>query len=97
MDGGPFKNDDFEVKWGVHPKGDKKDIAGMNIKAKTLSILIKGKFLVSFPDDGEEVILGNQGDYVYFENGIYHGSEALEDSVVLTIRWPSIGGDQVKK
>ncbi len=92
-----FKRDDFEVKWGVHPKGEKKSSVASNMVAKTVAILVRGKFSVTFPDEKEEIILSKEGDSVFFDSKINHFSEALEDSVVLTIRWPSKAGDQKPK
>ena len=67
------------------------------MKAKTISILIKGKFLLIFPEENKEIVLEKQGDFVFWDSKVYHGSEALEDSTVLTIRWPSIPNDQKPK
>ncbi|HIG94573.1 MAG TPA: signal peptidase I [Nanoarchaeota archaeon] len=92
-DNSPFKNSDFEIKWGNHKKGIIKPILGLNKTAKTMSILISGKVLIKFTEE-KEVILSKQGDYVFWGAGIYHGSEALTDAVTLTIRWPSIPNDQ---
>ena len=89
-----FKTDDFEIRWTFHPKGDKKPQIAANMKAKTVSVLIKGKFVLIYPDQKKEVILSKPGDFVYHDAKVYHGSEALEDSIMLTIRWPSILGDQ---
>ncbi|MBS3076101.1 signal peptidase I [Candidatus Pacearchaeota archaeon] len=81
-----FHNKKFEMRWAMHKKGEKKDPPAMNKKSKTISILIKGKMLLKFPLEKKQIILSKQGDYVSWENGIYHGSEMLEDSIVLTIR-----------
>lgn len=89
-----FKNEDFEVRWGVHPKGDKKSQIAANKTAKTLSILIKGKFALKFPKDNKEIILAKQGDFAFWDAKVFHTSEALEDSIILTIRWPSVSNDQ---
>jgi len=85
-----FKNDDFEVKWAVHSKREKKLGAIIKNSAKTIVILIKGEFVVRFPYIKREVILSQVGDFVSFNaNKIKHDGEALKDSIVLVIRWPS--------
>lgn len=89
-----FKNNDFEVRWGVHKKGPERAIPAMHKKAKTISILVKGRFAIRFPKKNKEVILSKVGDFVFFDAKIYHTSEALTDSIILTIRWPSISGNQ---
>jgi len=90
-----FHSDDFEIRWAVHSKGEKKSIVKANKIAKTISILIKGKIILRFPKDNNEIVLSKEGDYVYWDKNIYHTSEIIEDSTVLTIRWPSIPNDQV--
>lgn len=87
-------SDHFEIKWTTHPKGDIKPTTAKNKTAKTISILISGKFIVRYPQNNTNIILDQAGDYAYHAEGIYHTSEALEESTILTIRWPSIPGDQ---
>jgi quercetin dioxygenase-like cupin family protein len=40
-----------------------------------------------FPD--EEVALEKEGDFVLFGPGIAHSFRSVEESLVLTVRWPS--------
>ncbi len=77
----------------MHKKGEEKKEIVANKKAKTISILIKGKFLIRFPEDNKDVLLSEIGEYVFWDSMVYHNSEALEDSIVMTIRWPSITND----
>jgi len=44
--------------------------------------------LFEFPD--EKVELNHQGDYVMWGIGVDHRWEALEDTVIITVRWPSV-------
>jgi len=91
----PFHNKDFEIKWHSLKKGESKDILGANTKSKSLSILIRGKFSLKFSEK-KEIILDREGDYVYWGPGVSHTWTALEESLVITIRWPSIPNDQYK-
>ncbi|MBI4145951.1 signal peptidase I [Candidatus Woesearchaeota archaeon] len=91
----PFKTDAVEVKWGVHKKGELRPQVAANKTAKTVSVLVKGKFVFRFPVEKKEVVLEQPGEYVFWNNGVYHTFEALEDSVVVTVRWPSVENDQV--
>jgi len=91
----PFLSDNFEIRWAVHPKGEKKSTVAAQKIAKTVSILIKGKMILIFPEDNKEVVLSKEGDYAFWDAKIYHTSEVLEDSTILTIRWPSLPDDQV--
>jgi hypothetical protein len=45
---------------------------------------------MEFPD--RTVLLAEQGDYVVWSRGTDHSWLAEEDSVVLTVRWPSVPG-----
>jgi quercetin dioxygenase-like cupin family protein len=38
------------------------------------------------------VLLERQGDYVVWGPGVDHSWRAEEESVVLTVRWPSVAG-----
>jgi hypothetical protein len=85
---------DVEVKWASHAPGP----AGKgwsNCKtATTLSVLIRGRWRIEFkgaPDDAVE--LNEPGDYVIFRPGISHRAFAVEDSLFLTVRWPSVERD----
>ena len=89
----PRSTSDLEVKWGVHPAGEGRSQWGMNAQATTLSILIKGRFRVQFPD--REVVLSREGDYVLWSPGVPHCWLAEEDSTILSVRWPSQPGDTV--
>lgn len=77
-----------------HPKGYKRAENAKNKTARTVCVLISGKCVFRFPSEGIEKIAEKRGDYVFWEAGVVHGFEALENSVVLTIRWSSIPEDQ---
>jgi hypothetical protein len=85
---------DVELKWGVHRAGDIKTTVAANGTAKTLSILVSGTFLLEFPDIGKAVQMARPGDYALWPAGLDHRWTAIEDCVVLTVRWPSLSGDQ---
>lgn len=90
----PLFNEQFEVRWAKHAKGERKDPPKYNETAKTITVLVSGKFKVTFPGLSQEVVLENEGDYVFHDANVLHGSEALEDSFIITLRWPSVAGDQ---
>ena len=94
----PFKTDDFEIKWGVHSKGEIKKEIAKNEKARTFVILIRGRLSTTFyAETGEavkEILLEKEGDCVLYEPNICHRWKFEEDSLTLTIRWPSVQGDQ---
>ncbi|HEX5407999.1 MAG TPA: signal peptidase I [Pseudonocardiaceae bacterium] len=79
--------EDVEVKWGVHPSGDKRPEWTADDQRTTLLLLIQGRFRIDLTEGS--TFLAEQGDYALWGPGIDHSWVALADSVVLTVRWPS--------
>ena len=84
----PLRNTDLEVKWFTHAKGETRPEWSPASAVRTLNVLIRGRFVLLFPD--HEVLLEKEGDFVLFGPGIAHSYRCEEESLVLTIRWPSI-------
>ena len=82
-------SEDVEIKWGMHQPGDRRAQWVTGERRTALLMLISGRFRVELPD--RDVLLLKQGDYVVF-HGIDHSWQAEEESVLLTVRWPSIPG-----
>ncbi|MFE7750370.1 signal peptidase I [Streptomyces sp. NPDC057428] len=80
----------LEIKWGVHPRGDERARWVRGEERTALLVLISGRFRMRFPE--RDVLLECQGDYVVWGRGVDHSWCAEEDSVVLTVRWPSVPG-----
>jgi len=80
---------DVEVKWGIHPVGDKRSEWTSDDQRTTLVLLVEGNFRVNLT--AGSVMLEKQGDYAVWGPGIDHSWEALSESIVLTVRWPSAG------
>jgi hypothetical protein len=78
---------DVEVKWGIHPAGDKRPEWTAGDQRTALVLLVQGTFRVDLT--GASVTLARQGDYVMWGPGIDHSWIAISDSVVVTVRWPS--------
>jgi glyoxylate utilization-related uncharacterized protein len=78
---------DVEVKWGVHPAGDKRAEWTSDDQRTTLLLLVEGNFRIELTEGS--VTMRRQGDYVMWGPGIDHSWEAIADSVVITVRWPS--------
>ena len=91
--GDPRATADVEVKWGVHKAGEVKYTWAKSTAATTLSLLVRGRFRLSFPN--HEFLLAEEGDYVIWSPQVFHKWQAEQDSVVLTVRWPSVPGDVV--
>ena len=78
---------DVEVKWGIHPAGDKRPGWTADDQRTTLLLLVEGQFRIDLTEGSR--VLAQQGDYAVWGPGIDHSWEALTDAVVITIRWPS--------
>jgi hypothetical protein len=83
----PLRSSDVELKWYTHAKGETREQWSPASQVRTLNVLIRGKFVLLFPD--REVCLENEGDFVLFGPGVAHSFRSLEESLVLTVRWPS--------
>ena len=91
------QSDDIEIKWGVHPAGDVRPNGwSLNRTSTTIAILLEGRFVTLFRGTGweQEVKLERKGDYVIFKAGVEHSWYSEVDSLVLTIRTPSLQDDQ---
>lgn len=78
---------EVEVKWGVHPAGDKRPEWTSDDQRTTLLLLVQGHFRINLTEGS--VTMTRQGDYTMWGPGIDHSWEAISDSVVVTVRWPS--------
>jgi hypothetical protein len=79
---------DVELKWSNHKAGEERPDWVTNEVRTAVAILISGKYEVMFRD--QSVTLAKQGDFVMWGKGHDHKGRALEDSLLLTVRWPSI-------
>lgn len=83
---------DVEVKWGIHPDGEKRPRPWASNDATTISVLISGCLRVTFHsgETPQVVQLEKEGDYVIFAPGTAHSWEAIGHTVVLSVRFPSV-------
>jgi hypothetical protein len=88
--GDPRHSTDVEIKWGRHPAGDRRARWVTGEDRTALLILISGCFHVQLPS--RTVVLSEPGDYVLWCVGVDHSWYAERESVVLTVRWPSVPG-----
>jgi len=79
---------DVEIKWGVHPAGEERADWTTGETRTSFMVLISGRFIQRLPD--RQVELTKPGDYVSWGPGVVHAWRAIEDSVLLTVRWPSV-------
>ena len=84
----PLRSRDLEIKWYTHAKGEERAQWSPASAVRTLNILVRGHFVLRFPD--RDVPLVQEGDYVLFGPGVAHSFRSVEESLVLTVRWPSI-------
>lgn len=84
----PLRTTDVEMKWFTHAKGETRNEWSPPSPVRTLNILVRGHFVLLFPE--QEVPLQNEGDYVFFGPDIAHSYRCEEESVIMTVRWPSM-------
>ena len=86
---GPVRvTDAVEVKWGIHPAGQQRPEWTADDQRTTMLLLVQGRFRLDLTVGS--VTLARQGDYVVWGRGIDHSWQAEQDSVVVTVRWPSL-------
>jgi hypothetical protein len=93
LDWGLRHQTDVELKWAIHADGEQRRHGPeANGNATTISVLIHGVLRATFHIDGTPhvVTLQKEGDYVVFGPDVVHSWEALDDTVVLSVRFPSI-------
>jgi hypothetical protein len=83
---------DLEVKWGIHPDGEKRHRPWANGRATTISVLVRGSLRVTFylGESPQTVTMQKEGDYIIFAPDTVHSWEAIGDTIVLSIRFPSV-------
>jgi quercetin dioxygenase-like cupin family protein len=86
---------DVEIKWGIHPAGDKRPEWTADDQRTTLAFHVSGKFRIDLTEGS--FTLKHRGDYLVWGPGIDHSWEALTDAVVVTVRWPSFPGNWLTK
>jgi quercetin dioxygenase-like cupin family protein len=84
----PLRSEDVELKWFVHAAGELRPEWSPPSPVRTLNVLIRGRFVLRFAD--REVALVREGDFVMFGPGVAHSYRSVEESLVLTVRWPSL-------
>lgn len=86
----PLHSTDVEIKWGTHQAGEKRHewtVAEEEVRT-TMVMLLRGHFAVRLPDGDQE--MKREGDFVVFGPGTAHSWQAFDDSIVMTVRWPSV-------
>ncbi len=80
-----------EVKWGVHAPGERRAAWATGETRTAFLVLIRGAFDIELRD--RTVLLREPGDYVVWGPGEDHSWQAgPAETVVLTVRWPSVPG-----
>ena len=85
---------DVEVKWGAHAKDEARETWSLNKSSTTLTVLVSGTISHEFPEN--TVVLSEPGDYVIWAPGVPHRWIAVEPSVSISVRWPSVPDDTVE-
>jgi len=90
--------DALEIKWHQHTRGERRQGFAQSPKATTIVILVNGSLVTRFrlSDGIREIVLTSSGDYIAYGPCLDHSWEALEDSLVITVRFPSLSNDQAQ-
>ena len=88
-----LQTSDVEVKWSSYVGGEHRDGWGANRTATTLCVLVRGRFHLRFPD--REVWLEREGEFCQWAPGVPHYWQADGETVVISVRWPSLEGDSM--
>lgn len=85
----------FEVKWGRHRAGDRRTEWVRGDQRLTVQVLVSGRWVLDFEHGGDArtVVLETPGAYVVWE-GVDHTWHATADTLIVTVRAPSIAGYQ---
>jgi hypothetical protein len=83
---------DVELKWGIHPDGEKRSQPWANGNGITISVLIQGAIKVTLyaSETPQVVTLATAGEYIIFGPDILHSWEAVGPTIVLSVRFPSV-------
>ena len=81
------QSEGVEIKWGIHTSGEERANWQGDESRTTVVLLVKGRLRVDLSVD--TFVLEQEGDYAMWGPGIGHSWQAEEDSVVVTVRWPS--------
>ncbi len=87
---------DVELKWGIHRDGERRSRGPEAVaKATTISILIRGALRVVFCAEEAQhaVSMEKEGDYIIFGPGVVHSWQAIGETLVLSVRFPSLEVD----
>lgn len=88
-----LRSENCEIKLFKHAKGDKREQWSYSRSSTSFTMLIAGKWSQEYLEGTVE--LTEPFDFTTWGPYVPHKWEALEESIMLTIRWPSIPGDNV--
>jgi quercetin dioxygenase-like cupin family protein len=77
-----------EIKWGIHPAGESRGDQQADEQRTTVLLLVNGRFRLELSVG--TFVLEKEGDYAIWGPGIDHSWQSEKDSVVITVRWPSL-------
>jgi quercetin dioxygenase-like cupin family protein len=89
--GAVLRSEHFEVTKILFPKG--KGAKPHRHPEEQLAFVVSGRLKVTAGDDGEVVYEVAPGQATFNPSNILHGVEALEDTVVLSLKAPLISDD----
>ena len=85
-------SENVEMKWGRHPAGEERKGWASCADKRTMSLLVRGRFLLRFRsatnrEAVREQRLEREGDYAVWGTDVEHTWVVEEDAVIMTVRW----------
>jgi mannose-6-phosphate isomerase-like protein (cupin superfamily) len=87
-------DDDVEIKVSHHPAGQAREAWAARETRRTWVMVVAGGFEIDLveerPGGRERTVRLGPGDYAMWERGVAHRYRAVEDTTMVTVRWPSV-------
>jgi len=93
-DGAIRRSEAVEIRWTPFPAGTERAEWVRGEVRTTIVLLVSGHFRILFSAAPHQVDLKRPGDYVMWGPGVDHKNVAIEDSVIVVVRWPSVAGQE---
>lgn len=81
-----------ELKWGIHKPGESRPGGFASHATTTISVLIYGVLVTTLRigETSHSITMRVPGDYLIIGPSVSHHWEALAESIVLSVRFPSL-------
>ncbi len=86
------QNEAVEIKWAKHEKGEERHSWAKCADRIAICVLIRGDMIFKFHDPKEDnktvqQRLSKEGDYLIWKEDVEHSWVAMEESLIIIVRW----------